>query len=352
MRLADHVTAAFRAVADRIAAAAAWVDARVDPEPNWRAIWVPLALGIVLVLVSYRSYDGVATPPRPPSVEGAGEVYVGDPSVAVDMRVAVDPGADHRPGRWPIVITLVLVGDPGTSAQAREVDWALLLRGDAMLVDDSLGLPPGSRVQRSSAGQPPFALAEPQPVQVVSGRTALTNLGNSRGAVQILGDLPIEVSSRSGPRLALVLPRYGEVAVNPAFDLSAGPFDLGLAGDWHRPTTFRVTVDAGARSPDQRVDSTSPEIADPARLQWVDDVGVRPTLLLTSIAGEANTQRATFGLGAVVGAGAASILTALERIVVGLRRAARRSSGPAGPGPPREAVPPGSGSSPGPPPGP
>ena len=294
--------------------------------PTGRPILLAFALGGLLVGVSFAWYSAVAPPPTPPAVDGAGEVYVDDPAIAVGMRVEVAPDVAHTPGRRPIRITLILRGPPSAAQQqARKVGWALVLYRDARFAAGTVR-PAGVAVDENLLGNPPFdrtAAAVREPVQVVHGIAHLTVLENSAQAVVVTGELGKEVFARSGPRLALSLPRYGRTDLNTGFSFATAPdaFDIGLPGDWSPPTDLQVQVDAGPNGPGQRIDSASPDVVDPATLTWRDDDALRVNLLRTDLAEEAAAQRTTFMLGAVVGAGAASILSGVERLLTLRRRA-------------------------------
>ncbi len=159
--------------------------------------------------------------------------------------------------------------------------------------------------------------------------------GKNRAAtLPLSGHIAKEVFVQGGPKEAISLPRYGRVELDPLLEFAgeASKFDIGVPGVWSRPEVFEVQVDAGVNEIDQRVDLASPDLDDPAKLSWRDDEAVTPLVLRTSLSGESDLQQITFLLGAVVGAGAASILTAVERLLFN-RPGGQGTSGSGGPPP-------------------
>lgn len=303
-----------------------------------KAILAPLGLGIALVYVSLLLYFSETTPPTPSAVDGAGDVYV-DPamagSVAVRLRVAVEPDVAHAAGRWPVTYTLTFVGSPAPPTQPTPVRWALVLYGDAQLVGGVRLQPPNTTLQLSTAANPPYARGTPKPVQIIAGTIYLTSGNNQTATVPLHGELPKEVFAEGGPKQALSLPRYGRVQLDPllVFTGESVTFNIGDQ-EWVLPPTFEVEVDAGPNGTDERVDLASPDLVDPAKLNWRNEDTVTALLVRTSVSAEAETQLLTFALGAVVGAGAASILTAAERLFMAFRRVGRGTVGSVDPAAP------------------
>jgi hypothetical protein len=333
--LRERARAARRRLADRSAATgrgALRAARRIGRRTGGWHVWVPLLLGLALVYPSFLLYSLAATPPAPPAVTGAGEVYVEDASIVTTLGVTVDPRAAHAAGRWPVDLTLAFAAPPPSSTAARAVRWAVVLYADARLAPGTIVLPPGVTATDTLAADPPFAQGDRQPVQVISGTTYLTNTNGTTGATVVHGDLRAEVFSRTDVKLALSLPRYGRVRLNPLFQFpdQPGAIDIGIPGAWHRPDRFEIDVDAGPNGIDERIDTDSPGITDPSTLSWQSNETVRALLTRTNTSAEANAQALTFALGAVVGAGAASILTAIERALLAIRR---READPA-PAPP------------------
>lgn len=128
--------------------------------------------------------------------------------------------------------------------------------------------------------------------------------------MRIRGELPVEVFAATDSTFMLSLPRHGRMQLSSLFPLPNQPdIDIGITGDWSRPDIFQVDVDAGPNGAEWRIDIASPDIANPARLQWRNDESVRPLLQRTNLGQEADQQKWTFVLGAVVGAAIALILT-------------------------------------------
>ncbi len=309
-----------------------------DPNVHSKAILAPLGLGISLVYVSLLLYFPATTPPTPPAVDGAGEVYV-DPvmadSVAVRLKVTVEPDVAHAAGRWPVTYTLTFVGSPAPPTQPTPVRWALVLYGDAQLVGGMRLKPPNTTLQLSTAANPPYTRGTPKPVQIIAGTIYLTSGNNQTATVPLHGELPKEAFAEGGPKQALSLPRYGRVQLDPLLVFTGEPviFNIGDQ-EWVQPPTFEVEVDAGQNGTDERVDLASPDLVDPAKLNWRSQDTVTALLVRTSVSAEAKTQRLTFALGAVVGAGAASILTAAERLLMTFHRVGRGTVGSADPAAP------------------
>lgn len=302
-------------------------------------VLVPALLGAILVGISYWLYSGLVTPPVPPAVDGSAAIYVDDPRIVTQMEATFDPAADRQPGRSAFTITLTFIAPASPPPQVTAVRWALVLYRDARLVEGTAVLPPTATIVDTAAADPPLVAGRRQPVQVISGTAYLTFVGGRSAAAVINGTLPVDVFAAAGSKLALSLPRYGRVQLSPLFEFpnQPGAIDIGVPGAWSRPDIFQVDVDAGPNGAEQRIDTASPSIDDPARLRWQSDESVRALLQRTNLLQDADQQTRTFVLGAVVGAGIASILTALERLVSGLSlRAGREPPAPGDPADPPE----------------
>lgn len=305
-----------------------------------RSVFVPALLGAILVGISGWLYSGLVTLPVPPAVDGSAAIYVDDPRIDTQMEVTFDPpAADRQPGRSPFAVTLTFTAPTLPPPQVTAVRWALVLYRDAQLVEDTAVLPAAATIEDTAAADPPRADAgRREPVQVISGTTDLTSDGRSPATV-ISGELLVDVFAEAGSKLTLSLPRYGRVRLSPLFKSpnQPGAIDIGIPGAWSRPDIFQVDVDAGPNGAKQRIDTASPSLDDPARLRWQSDESVRALLQRTDLQQDAVQQTETFVLGAVVGAGIASILTALERFMSGLRlRAGREPPAPGDPADPPE----------------
>ncbi len=308
---------------------------------SWRSVLVPALLGAILVSISYWLYEGLVTLRDPPAVNGSSAIYVDDPRIDTQMEVTFDPAADRQPGRSPFTITLTFTAPALASPQVTTVRWALVLYRDARLVEDTASLPEAATIVERPVADPPRAGAshrQRQPVQVISGTTDLTSADGQSPATVISGELEVDVFTAAGSKLMLSLPRYGRVQPSlPLFQFpnQPGVIDIGIPGAWSRPDVFQVDVDAGPNGAEQRIDTASPSIEDPARLRWKSGESVRALLQRTNLQQDAHQQTRTFVLGAVVGAGIASILTALERLLSGLSlRAGRESPAPGEPADP------------------
>jgi hypothetical protein len=213
-------------------------------------------------------------------------------------------------------------------------------RGAAGLAPGTTNLPPGSRVQAALAADPPFAYGNKTPIQVITGSTALTLTDNTSGAARLRGEIQAEPFAHNGVKLSLSLPRYGRLQQNPLFRFPNLPdaLDIGIPGTWRRPETFQIDVEAGPNPANERIDVASPDVVDPTRLSWQSGELVQAVLTRTNIQQEANAQAITFALGAIVGAGAASILTAVERLILWIVKR-RREAAPT-PDPPADPPPP------------
>ncbi|RCG30843.1 hypothetical protein DQ384_12770 [Sphaerisporangium album] len=284
-----------------------------------RSLVTSLLLGGVLVGLSYSAYVATISPPNPPVVEGTGEIYLDTP--AVPTRLAVNfPPADARQGRSRVEIDIVFVGP-----RSKPVRWALVLYGDARFTDPGVPaatlIPPGATIVSTKAGKPPFAANPKENVQVISGIAYPAYLNGQASAPHISGWLPVGVVSAAGPTFSLSLPRYGRVQLSPLFQFprKPGALDIGIPGTWKRPDQFEVIVDAGGNDTGQRIDVASPDIEDPARLHWESDVSVRALLRRTDVRKETGQQFKTFLMGAVVGAGASSLVVALEKLLGSVR---------------------------------
>ncbi len=185
------------------------------------------------------------------------------------------------------------------------------------LIDGVELLPPNTTIQSAQAADPPYINGKKEDAQVILGTSYLVSGNKIVATLPLHGQLNKEVFTQGGPKEAFSMPRYGRVAVDPllAFAGEASKFDLGVPGQWARPTTFQVQIEAGINDLDQRVDLASPDLDEPTKLSWTDDEAITPTVLRTNLSGESDVQQVTFLLGAIVGAGAASILTAIERII-------------------------------------
>lgn len=300
-----------------------------------RLVLVPALLGAILVGISYWLYSGLVTLPVPPAVDGSAAIYVDDPRIVTQLEVTFDPTAD-RPGRSPFTVMLTFTAPAPPPPQVTAVQWALVLYRDAQLVeDDTAVLPPAATIVDRAVADPPLVAGRKQPVQVISGTTELTSADGRSPATVISGELPVDVFTAAGSKLTLSLPRYGRMQLSPLFPSpNPGSIDIGISGAWSRPEIFQVDVDAGLNGAEQRIDTASPSIEDPVRLRWKSDESVRALLQRTNLRQDADQQTRTFVLGAVVGAGIASILTALERLVSGLSQRAGRE--PPAPGDPAD----------------
>lgn len=311
----------------------------MDDRTSRRSVLVPALLGAILVGISYWLYSGLVTPPVPPAVDGSAAIYVDDPRIVTQMEVTFDPAADQQPRRSPFTITLTFIAPAPPPPQVTAVRWALVLYRDARLVEGTAVLPPTATIVDTAAADPPLVAGRRQSVQVISGTAYLTFTGGRSVAAVINGKLRVDVFAAAGSKLALSLPRYGRVQLSPLFEFPnlPGAIDIGVPGTWSRPDIFQVDVDAGPNGAEQRIDTASPSIDDPAHLRWQSDESVRALLQRTNLLQDADQQTRTFVLGAVVGAGIASILTALERLVSGLSlRAGREPSAPGDPADPPE----------------
>jgi hypothetical protein len=170
-------------------------------------------------------------------------------------------------------------------------------------------------------------------VQVLSGTAFPTNLDGQAGSVRIIGRIPLAVFTEKGPTFSLTLPRYGRVHLSPAFKFPQLPnaLDLGIPGQWRRPEQFEVVVEAGSNDTSQRVDLAAPDLVFPTRLYWESDEAVTVVLRRTDLRLEARQQTAVFILGAVVGAGASTIVVAIERWFTHVRLRRRPKGGPTSP---------------------
>ncbi len=305
------------------------------PRTSWRSILVPFLLGGILVGITYWRYSGLVTPPDPPVVDGSAAIYVDDPRIVTQMEATFDPAADRQPGRSPFTIALTFTA---LALPPPQVRWALVLYRDAQLVEDTAFLPPTATMVDAAVADPPRADAgRRQPVQVISGTTDLTSADGRSPATVISGELDVDVFAAAGSKLTLSLPRYGRMQLSRLSPNPPGAINIGIPGAWSRPEIFQVDVDAGPNGAGQRIDTASPSINDPARLRWQSDESVRALLQRTNLRQDADQQRLTFFLGAIVGAGTASILTALERLASGLRlRAGREPPAPGDPADPPE----------------
>lgn len=302
-----------------------------------RSVLVPALLGTILVGISYWLYSGLVTLPVPPAVDGSAVIYVDEPRIVTQMEATFDPAADRQPGRSPFIVTLTFTAPAPPPPQVTAVRWALVLYRDAQLVEGTAVLPTASTIVDTAAANPPLVAGRKQPVQVISGTTDLTSADGLSPATVISGELPVDVFAAAGSKLTLSLPRYGRVQPSPLFQFpkQPGAIDIGIPGAWSRPDIFQVDVDAGPNSAEERIDTASPNIDDPAHLRWQSGESVRALLYRTNLRQDADQQTRTFVLGAVVGAGIASILTALERLVSGLRlRAGREPPAPGDPADP------------------
>jgi hypothetical protein len=94
--------------------------------------------------------------------------------------------------------------------------------------------------------------------------------------MRIRGELPVEVFAATDPTFMLSLPRHGRMQLSSLFPLPNQPdIDIGITGERSRPDIFQVDVDAGPNGAEWRIDIASPDIANPARLQWRNDESVR-----------------------------------------------------------------------------
>lgn len=345
------------AVAGAARGLGSWVSARVRAAATWLGgqlsrLWVflrawldvvtPLVLGVLLIGLSLVIYNPVVAPPEPPGVQGSGMVFVDSGSaedVAVRLVVRIDPEADHALGTWPVTSYLeFVISAPAPTPRA--VQWALLLYGDARMPEGVGLIPPNTRLLNSTAANPPYRFGEKEDVQIITGMAYLTAGANRVFTTQFTGALPREIVAVGGPKQAISLPRYGRVELDPLLQFAgeATNFDLGLEGQWSRPGTFEVRVEAGANGTDQRIDVASPDLEDQLQLVWTDEDSIAPAVLRTSLAGEAGAQRVTFILGAIVGAGAAAVLAALERVITRRRDDPEPAAG-GGPAPPPAPAP-------------
>lgn len=306
-----------------------------------QSVLAPFLLGAILVVISYWFfYRGLVTLPDPPVVDGSAAIYVDDPRIVTQLEVTFDPTADRQPRRSPFTIALTFTAPALPPPQVTAVRWALVLYRDAQLVEGTAVLPAAARIVDTAVADPPRAdPGRRQPVQVISGTTDLTSADGRSPATVISGELDVDVFVTAGSKLTLSLPRYGRIQLSPLFPNQPGAIDIGIPGAWSRPDIFQVDVDAGLNGARQRIDTASPSIEDPARLRWKSGESVRALLQRTNLQQDALQQTQTFILGAVVGAGTASILTALERFVSRLRlRAGREPPAPGDPAdPPKPA---------------
>jgi hypothetical protein len=293
---------------------------RVRSDERQSALLISFGLGVVLVVSSFWLYFDTVSPPDPPAVNGAGEVYVSDPTVLTRFSVTF-PAGQASMKHAEVIMTLAFLGQ-----RSAPVDWAIVLYDDARLIDASdpasFTMPPGAKVADTHAGAPPFAANPTGPVQVISGRVHPTNLGSQAGAVLIKGKLGVSVASEHKSTFNLSLPRYGRVHLSPLFQFPGlpGAINIGIPGDWHRPDRFQVAVDAGPTDARQRIDIASPDVADPTVLRWESDESVRAVIRRTDLRKEARQQTEIFILGAIVGAGASAMAVAIERWLTSLRR--------------------------------
>ncbi|MFC4585251.1 hypothetical protein [Sphaerisporangium corydalis] len=278
-----------------------------------------VTLGGVLVGISYSIYVATASPPKPPIVEGAGELYTDRPEVAASVAVSFSP-TGVRAGRSQVQIDIIFL-----EQKAKPVKWALVLYGDAAFADPhdpgTTVIPPGAEIVPAWAGDPPFAANPRKKVQIISGTTYPANLKGQVGVASISGWVPVAVVSRSRAIFTLALPRYGRVHLSPLFDFpkKPGAIDIGIPGRWQRPDRFQVNVNAGRNPAGYRIDLASPDVADPTKLSWESSESIRAVLRRTDLDEEAKQQTINFLLGAVVGAGASSVVVALENLVKSLR---------------------------------
>jgi hypothetical protein len=289
----------------------------LDGRTNWRSLLVPALLGAILVGISYWLYSGLVTPPVPPATEGTAAIYVDDPRISTQLQVTFDPAADRQPERTPLIITLAF---SAPAPPPPKVQWALVLYDQARLDESTAVLPSDVEIiNDKAAADPPLVTGEKRPVQVIHGTADLTPVSGRSAATVISGELLVEVSAAGGSKHALSLPRYGRMQLTPPFSNQPGAIDIGIPGPWSRPNIFQVDVDAGPNGTEYRIDTASPSIDDPARLRWQSGESVRALVQRTNLRQEADQQTRTFILGAAVGAGIASILTALERLMSSLR---------------------------------
>lgn len=295
-----------------------------------RALVVKALLGAAVVGGSFVLYTMSTRLPAMPVVDGAGEIYVSDPAVVTAMSVTTRQPVG---GQTPVDITLAFYREKAVPA-ADTFAWALVLYGDARFDHPEdlqrLVRPPATQITTTRAGDPPFRLNPRQPVQVIHGAAQFGVLEGRGAAVTIRGWIPITDSRSSGPKLAVALPRYGRARFNPlfAFPNTSGALDLGVPGAWQRPDRFDVMVDTGYRlnGTGQRIDVASPGLDQGPNLRWRDADSVQVLLLRTDLAAEGRQQAAVFGLGALVGAGAAFVLEVVETLLGARRVRAGRGS--------------------------
>lgn len=296
-----------------------WKKFELSDEEKPRSLLIPAVLGALLVGVSFFFYFTSISPPRPPAVDGAGEIYVSAPDVLTRLAVTFSPSR-VRPGRSHVQLDVVFYG-----LRSKPIDWALVLYGDAQLSnpdDPSVtAIPPGARITSTEAGYPPFAANRKEQVQVIWGTAYPANLSGQVSAVLISGWLHVAVFSQGGPAFTLSLPRYGRVHLSPLFQFPQmpGAIDIGVPGTWKRPDNFEVDVDAGTNDANQRIDVASPDVIDPTTLHWESSESVRAVLRRTDLQKEAIQQTEIFLLGAIVGAGASSVVATLERVLTRLK---------------------------------
>ena len=288
-----------------------------DEKP--RSMAISVLLGAILVGVSFYMYFAIVSPPQPPVVNGAGELYLLDPQVTTRMAVTYKPSPSGKnTSHIEIVITFF-------GAAGKPVDWALVLYGDARFADPgnptATIIPPGARIGPATAGSPPLSGNPRGPVDVIRGRAYPKDL-NAQSATQLItGDIPAVVAKQDGATFSLAMPRYGRVHLPPLFQFphEPGALVIGIPGDWKQPERFEVDVDAGRNDVNQRIDLSSPDLADPTALYWESDESVHAVLRRTDLHRDAVQQTEVFVLGAVVGAGASVAIEVVEAAATGLR---------------------------------
>jgi hypothetical protein len=281
-----------------------------------RTVLVPALLGVLASAVSYFWFSTALTPPTPPKVDGAGEIYIDRPDVPTQLRVTFAQ-KDQEKDRSKVNVELVF-----RSMGGKPVRWAMMLYRDARLINvdnhQRTFVPPGVTITQTQAGDPPFRENPKEDAQIIQGVSYPTNDNGRATSVRFSGWIRKAVFSERGPRLVISLPRYGRLRVPPIlqFPRDADAIDLGVPERLRRPDTFQVDVMAGENAPGQRIDVASPDVLDPASLAWQDDETVRALLQRTDLAGESRQQILVFVLGAVVGAGVSLLMAAAEKLLI------------------------------------